>query len=884
MIFVQSEEFFVFYQKQICMIRNSFTLFLFLILLAPARAQRNDTIPFHFVNPSFSLKKLDNHKSGKQANRNTQIPKETPDFYTRKNTVDTLYFVYRPKDSSNLRFRIKDSLITQPWFKVSGDTFALVLSPALWDYQLSVWKNQRLVTQLNVHVYKRMYAEVRIVPTISMKLDRDSLNAYLDQVFAPANISFRVILQPLFQPDEAAGLLSNPSPKYDRFTEQMSMIRDAYFDKRSSASAYYVFLTEGFVNEQIEGYAVRNKAVAFVKGEQENLYRTIAQQLGFACGALEPVWWDGAPEGSTRNLMDTGEGTELDFQQWEDLRQNIGSIFFYDEYENVRSNNGMIAYYFWQEDENGNVVPINGSFNRSILHSFKRNQYSLHLDIDNWLFYQLFAVGPYEVCALHIIVLVLLLIFSAWIRRKGVNWLMTKVHLWRFVRFGMRLTVFVATMVVFWGLFLLIHSGYMLFEVKEGQLEYLRGSDLKRVEKTLQNNVNTARLAEDEMGSEIVVQRGDNWYIERHKQVLYFDVYQKNGEWSACKFKSSSDRLELPTKLYSKPAESHYYVFRYILENDSCAMEKVFNHAGSEITDKLKLEDPARRILLLVNGYRPTSLGHTFEENFADIQKNGLEYPNSNNIIYSFDRYQYWAPWKQMDELFKKRVNAEAVYYADGHFSVETSNHRSLIDFTTLSSTYPHRCEQGNHVCRKTEETSWYLFTSDEKKPTSQMLNTRPNMKGFNERLVNGKIAGRNLRTMLNELPNSSKNDTLFIVAHSMGYAYALGIIEELRDHIEFGGLYIIAPENASAGDVRMDEWEEIWQYGADHERYKVKAPCLLDGIAPQVGAGGLSPANRIFIPDRYYKRMGFFDSHFIGHYNWIFDIPEDNPGSIRQR
>lgn len=863
------------------MIRKGYLLVLFSILLFPSWGQRHDSIPFQFVNPSFALKKLDDHAKQSSTVKKTR---EFPTFFTRKNSEDTLFFVCKPRQLARLRFQKGDSLIASDYFQASGDTFGLVLSPALWNYQLTVWNRDELLSTLNVEVFRRLYTEVRIVPTMAMHLDRDSLSAYLNRVYAPANITFKVVLLPLFTTDYGGELLSNPSPQHNRFTEQMTMIRDAYFDKHPPGSAYYVFLTDGFVNPQLKGYAVRNKAVAFVKGEQDDLYRSIAQQLGFACGALEPRWWKGAKQGTSGNLMDSGHGTALDFDQWEDLRLNVGTIFYYDEYENVRSNNGMIAYYFWQEDASGNLVPINGSFNRSILHPFKRNQYSLHLDIDNWLFYQLFAIGAYQVCALHLIVFVLLLIASGWLRRKGVQWLMTKVKLWRPVRFGMRILVFTIAMGLFWMLFLLIHSGYMLFEVKEGQLEYLRGYELKYVENTLRNNVNNVRLAEDAMGSQLVVQRGDNWYIERHKPVLYFDVYQKDGEWTACRFKGSSNELNLRTRHYKKMAESHYYVFRYIQENDSCAMEKVFNHAGSEITDKLELEDPARRILLLVNGYRPTSLGQTFEENFADIQKHGLEYPNSNNLIYAFDRYQYWAPWNQMDELFKKRVNAEAVYYADGHFSVETSNHRSLINFTTLSTTYPHRCEQGRHVCRKTAQTSWYFFSSDEKIPTAELLSSSPNMEGFNERVKNGRIAGRNLRTMLNELPNGSKNDTLFLVAHSMGYAYALGIIEELRGHISFGGLYILAPENASAGRIRMNEWEEVWQYGVDHERYALKAPCLLDGIAPQVGVAGLSFSHRVFIPDRYYRRMGFFDSHFIGHYNWIFTIPEENPGFIRQR
>jgi len=124
----------------------------------------------------------------------------------------------------------------------------------------------------------------------------------------------------------------------------------------------------------------------------------------------------------------------------------------------------------------------------------------------------------------------------------------------------------------------------------------------------------------------------------------------------------------------------------------------------------------------------------------------------------------------------------------------------------------------------------------------------------------------------------------LYIVAHSMGYAYCLGMIDELRGKIEFGGLYIIAPENASAGKVNMNEWKEVWQYGSNFGRYAKGAPCLLDGIAPQVKVAGLKTAQRVFIPDKYYKRMGFFDSHFIGHYTWIFDIPEGDPGYIQQR
>jgi hypothetical protein len=137
---------------------------------------------------------------------------------------------------------------------------------------------------------------------------------------------------------------------------------------------------------------------------------------------------------------------------------------------------------------------------------------------------------------------------------------------------------------------------------------------------------------------------------------------------------------------------------------------------------------------------------------------------------------------------------------------------------------------------------------------------------------------------MLNELPNHSKNDTLYIVAHSMGYAYALGIIDELRGRIRFGSLYIIAPENASSGAVDPSEWNEVWQYGSNFNENVYDAPCLLDGVAPQAKAAGLKNDQRVYIPRRLYDRKGFFDSHFIGYYSWVLDIPEGKKGYVRQR
>jgi hypothetical protein len=161
---------------------------------------------------------------------------------------------------------------------------------------------------------------------------------------------------------------------------------------------------------------------------------------------------------------------------------------------------------------------------------------------------------------------------------------------------------------------------------------------------------------------------------------------------------------------------------------------------------------------------------------------------------------------------------------------------------------------------------------------------TRPNKKGFEKRRRNGQIAGRNIYQMLNELPNGSKNDTLYIVAHSMGFAYSLGIVEELRGKIHFGGFYIIAPENAACGSVNLTEWKEVWQYGSHFSGKNRDAACLQDGVAPQTRVHGLRHTNRVYIPRNLYAKKGFFNSHFIGYYTWLFDIKKGKRGYITQR
>lgn len=803
-----------------------------------------------------------------------------------RGSVDHVNLVLdKPIDSlSHLTFEVGDSNVVLNFTRLSLDTLELELPVSDSDYLLKVYYKGELETALNVINYDELTYKVKVIP-LSGNVEIDSLRHYLNRVYAQAGISLDLSLDDRYKLNsEIDSVFANPSKNHERYTQQMIEVRDDYFDLYGvEKGTYYVFIVADFVASDVEGYMVRNKGVGFVKRKAQDLYYEIAHQLGFGIGQFNDLWKDEGPtRGSTMNLMDV-KGTHLTHEQWIMIRANGEMVAYYDEFEDVRANNGIIAYYLWEENADGTIKVKNDNIRGAVRRPYKRNTYSLYLGIDNFLFYQLFNIGPFPICLLHLLGFVILAVSSSWVRRRIVR-RVGFIKKRRIFRFLTRCTSFIAHAALYWLLFLLINEGYYLFEVHNGPIESLEGKSMFRAERDIFNNQNLRRKAESKIGSEVLIKKSNGqWVLEKRKPVLYFTVRKKNGK-RTLRFKEDSDNLYLPTLNFRRKVQTHYFVYRYLDENDEITEERVFNHVGIDITDKLELEDPEERIVLFVNGYRPTSLGGSFEDNFSDIQNNGLEFNNSSNVIHTDDRYEYWRPYREIDLKFAKRLNATAKYYADGHHSVATSNHETLIDFTQHSIKYPKRCRNPRrHVCKHQKKgAKWLGLQRKIDTYTTQPL--EPNVKGFNERRENGRIAGRNLLQLLNEIPSKSDNDTLFIVAHSMGYAYALGIIDEMRGKINFGGFYIIAAENAESGEVDENEWEEIWQFGSDFEAHKKSAPCLLDGIAPQTKAAGLSPRNRVYIPEQYYKRMGFFDSHFIGHYTWIFDIPKNESGYIEQR
>ena len=130
------------------------------------------------------------------------------------------------------------------------------------------------------------------------------------------------------------------------------------------------------------------------------------------------------------------------------------------------------------------------------------------------------------------------------------------------------------------------------------------------------------------------------------------------------------------------------------------------------------------------------------------------------------------------------------------------------------------------------------------------------------------------------------------IVCHSMGYAYALGMIQILKTGaIPLGRFYCVAPENACSGDINLNDFKEVWQYGTNEAPPEQGGDLVWeqDGVAPQcpiknIGSRLSGTLNgRVYLPQDFYPKT-FLGCHSISNYGWIFNIKTDKDGYVKAR
>lgn len=302
---------------------------------------------------------------------------------------------------------------------------------------------------------------------------------------------------------------------------------------------------------------------------------------------------------------------------------------------------------------------------------------------------------------------------------------------------------------------------------------------------------------------------------------------------------------------------------------------KIILHTAPGFLNPLKVyleSNTFKNLILFVNGYRPVA-----NRNGDPIITITPEYEDSNNEVEAGDSRGYW---KGIDAQFMNRIGTRQAVYADGHHSVATSNHGSVGTFAQgmLAATLIQRdcLKNGGYICLQ-----------------NNFLHTTPNVGGFLQRQNSGDKAALDLIAKINQgtYVFNRATDTLDIVSHSMGYAYAVGMIKRLKsDGIKFGRFYIIAPENAISGGDDWNKFTEVWQYGSNLDQDDHDLFCLQDGIAPQCAVPNINntfantKTGRAFIPSSVTTKS-FLGSHTIANYGWIFtERTQGKKGYVKPR
>jgi hypothetical protein len=650
-----------------------------------------------------------------------------------------------------------------------------------------------LVGKLNVEVYEAITKKVYVVPVANLSYTKAQIEDYLKNTLGEANIAIDVEIRPSFSNSDFSSTTVFGIPDASimtKYTTQMRQLRNAYIDLNTDLDqdAFYLFivgnLRDSLTNTFIDGYMARGRSVGFISATGITL-NTIAHELGHGIGGLEHSWVNSGPaKGTSTNLMDYTENTNLLKSQWELLR-NPGYVnTLWDLEEDASKTSGLVAYYFWNEEVGGTFFTNPEStihsniINNEITLAFKRN----------------------------------------FIVRLNENFNYTKDF---------------------------------------NSLESIKDAVNKVTNTNLTTSYSLYKSAAKKL--ETVIYYTDylgKWRSISRPPVVYFDMIP-NGTSYTRKYLQCSDSVKLSKFGIKVLANTHYIVRIYRKTNNEIDYYKIFDFAGNEVTNKFINPAPVypKRYLVFANGYRGP---------FEDLDV-------SDGLLTDYDRFKYWREDNiNIANKFSERLRPNARYFIDGSFPIITSNHIDMANFTASTSCTP-------------------VFYS--------CLNSNPNEAGFNIRKAQGtKVATILLSTIKADPERANVMDTIDIVAHSMGYAYVLGMMEALKDKVIFGRIYIIAPENACSGGFDWSKVQEVWQYGSNNNEGDPERdlPIFQDGVAPQCPCVGINEiqadkGGRAYIPKNITipnGKFGQFDGrHSITNYGWIFNnLGEDDKGYVKQR
>lgn len=319
---------------------------------------------------------------------------------------------------------------------------------------------------------------------------------------------------------------------------------------------------------------------------------------------------------------------------------------------------------------------------------------------------------------------------------------------------------------------------------------------------------------------------------------IYFQIVPNSKQIDATKIKDYKKTNSDGTTLFGLEIDSQ--IFIAVQKDEFPKLKEYFESTKPE------------NFILFVNGFVPTKTAN-------------------NDEVWENDKIDYW---NKIDDSFINKINKNShVIYADGNKNIDTSNH---IGECSFAKSYTSVEKTKGALVNIFLPSITALCTSTTAKPYH---NTKPNVSGFEIRKNMGRTAGNDFVNKLKDgIISSSKrivngkiviDGTVDVVAHSMGFAYSLGMIEVLKKAgITIGNYYVLAPENACSGNAPVIAGK-IYQYGSDEKNDPFD---LQDGVAPQCRID--DKVVRVYIPieKRPKDKLGFLESHSVDNYDWIFD------------
>ncbi|MEY4351358.1 MAG: hypothetical protein RL078_1435, partial [Bacteroidota bacterium] len=367
------------------------------------------------------------------------------------------------------------------------------------------------------------------------------------------------------------------------------------------------------------------------------------------------------------------------------------------------SYNGRVSHVYFEQNQNGQI--INNSFAEP--HGLKlietSNHFHFFIDANNPLFHIYGHIGGYNITLLHFLALGLSLLLQLVSFRK-INRVMTESKF--FKRWSLRFLK-----LTLWGLLLIVNIGVLLgidyyqtqIHFRYHQIPVFKNQTIQAVLKVLHNPMWFEKQNTQQLSNQLYIKTGNKWHTQRENPVLYFT---KDQQTHSLHFSHSSQFLKLyQNGRFEKIIRAkNQYIVLESSDNQGLLHQDIFLPNGQKVNQSgHSKKDPAKRVLLFVNGYRPVSASKDLEKVKDQILQKGLEHPDSKNLIYSSDTYDYWQNNAEMVKNFEARIEPDLILYADGHHSIQTSNHLNLLNFASKAALYPKPCTGKNHRCYTTQ-------------------------------------------------------------------------------------------------------------------------------------------------------------------------------------